>query len=109
MRSKRSIITISRYNAVTFDLIRSGLGRTTFPQGKAILRTAGRFSGNPRLHPLSLPIRADSSPYTGELFPVSGAVIGLPDVNFLQIIRKWGSGVENRLEKTGTLLYNESV
>ena len=31
MRSKLKIITISRYNAVTFDLIRSGFGRTTFP------------------------------------------------------------------------------
>ena len=29
MRSKRSIITISWYDAVTFDLIRSGLSRTT--------------------------------------------------------------------------------
>ena len=29
MRSKLKIITISRYNAVTFDLIRSGSSRTT--------------------------------------------------------------------------------
>ena len=29
MRSKRSILTIGRYGAVTFDLIRSGLSRTT--------------------------------------------------------------------------------
>ena len=29
MRSKRSIITIGWYDAVTFDLIRSGLSRTT--------------------------------------------------------------------------------
>ena len=29
MRSKLSILTIGRYHAVTFDLIRSGLSRTT--------------------------------------------------------------------------------
>ena len=31
MRSKLPIITIGRYDAVTFYLIRSGLSRTTFP------------------------------------------------------------------------------
>ena len=31
MRSKLLIITMSWYDAVTFDLIRSGLSRTTFP------------------------------------------------------------------------------
>ena len=67
MRSKLPIIAMKWYKPVTFDLIRSGLGRTTFPfrgrlwtvqtirpyrpssgpfgttfpQGKAILRTAG--------------------------------------------------------------------
>ena len=34
-------------------LIRHGLRHATFPQGKAILRIAGRFSGSRRLRPLS--------------------------------------------------------
>ena len=31
MRSKLPTVAIGRYDAVTFDLIRSGLSRTTFP------------------------------------------------------------------------------
>ena len=34
---------MSWYDAVTFDLIRSGLSRTTFPQGKAFLCPGGFF------------------------------------------------------------------
>ena len=38
MRSKLKIITMGWYKIATFDLIRSGLSRTTFPQGKASIR-----------------------------------------------------------------------
>ena len=42
MRSKLSIITIGWYDAVTFDLIRSGLSRTTFPsRGRLFLCPVG--------------------------------------------------------------------
>ena len=38
----------------------------TFPQGKASLRRVGTLLQPPTVHPLSLPLQADSSPYTGE-------------------------------------------
>ena len=44
MRSKLPTVAIGRYDAVTFDLIRSGLSRTTFPS-------------------------IDAPPYTGETRP----------------------------------------
>ena len=47
MRSKRSIITISWYKIATFDLIRSGWGRTTFPSREG-LRPAGVFPFPPK-------------------------------------------------------------
>ena len=43
MRSKLKIITMGWYKIATFDLIRSGLSRTTFPKGKAIFCLTGRF------------------------------------------------------------------
>ena len=38
----------------------------TFPQGKASLRRVGTLLPRPTVHPLSLPLQAASSPYTGE-------------------------------------------
>ena len=45
-------------------LIRSGLSRTTFPQGKASLKRVGTFLRRPTVHPLSHTSRCDSSPDT---------------------------------------------
>ena len=42
MRSKLQIIAISWYKIATFDLIRSGLGRTTFPSRERLFVTPVR-------------------------------------------------------------------
>ena len=65
MRSKLPIITIGRYDAVTFDLIRSGLNRTTFP-------SRGRLWSVLRWQPLPPLIRPPKRVATfppGEGFP----------------------------------------
>ena len=46
----------------------SPCGLPPSPQGEG-LRHAGRHCEHGRLHPLSLPLQADSSPYTGEPTP----------------------------------------
>ena len=45
MRSKQKIITMGWYKIATFDLIRSGLSRTTFPKGRLFFASPGDFSG----------------------------------------------------------------
>ena len=46
----------------------------TFPQGKASLRRVGTLLQPPTVHPLSLPLQADSSPYTpGAIHPAGSA------------------------------------
>ena len=53
MRSKRSIVTISWYDAVTFDLIRHAFGVTPSPGGEGI-RTVPIVSKNRLSHGLSM-------------------------------------------------------
>ena len=62
MRSKLSIIAMSWCDTATFDLIRSGLSRTTFPQGKANLRRPEHFYA---IQPYTPSVTfGDTSPYT---------------------------------------------
>ena len=79
MRSKLKIITMGWYKIATFDLIRSGLSRTTFPSrgrlslrrvlrieferaGHAAAPTVPRREGFP---PKSPPFRLDNFPLAG--------------------------------------------
>ena len=53
MRSKLKIITMGWYKIATFDLIRSGLSRTTFPKGRLFFphREILQDSSCPSQHP----------------------------------------------------------
>ena len=111
MRSKLKIIAISWYDAVTFDLIRSGFGRTTFPSRGRLFSVpsvtapicaaqatlpGGRgmppplqnhavsLSGSRKITPPQSRRCRDSSPYTpGAFGPVWGFTASPP--------RLWGS------------------
>ena len=52
-------------------LIRSGLSRTTFPQGKAFLRRVGTLLQHPTVHPLR-PLRCHLPLHRGALRPAGG-------------------------------------
>ena len=80
MRSKLKIITMGWYDAVTFDLIRSGLSRTTFPSrgrlfsvpaGFASIFTAQMSQSGGRGMPPPLQSLAGRHPEPGRLHPLS--------------------------------------